>query len=231
MSESESTAQSEHNGDSTKPREFIVPRRALPSRSEEYWGPMRDRLVELSQPSPDVMAIIPKPGFEFLFTVLVLVQIFGIAVCFVWNLGAGLVTIFLMFLLQTFLLLYVFRTFPRFTFNRKTRSITRRRIWVDRWATFDQVVAIQLCHGGMYAFPIHSHKPTDPIEAILFPYVKPVPYDTYQLNLVLDGPTGVVRDLMAHNADLHWLRAAGTQLADFLDKPFLDRAKRDDEDA
>ncbi|MFO0866350.1 MAG: hypothetical protein U0744_17185 [Gemmataceae bacterium] len=59
------------------------------------------------------------------------------------------------------------------------------------------------------------------------PNGKPIASDSYQLNLVLHGPSGVTRDVMAHHADLHWLRAAGRQLADFLDKPFLDRAMRD----
>ncbi|MFO0866348.1 MAG: hypothetical protein U0744_17175 [Gemmataceae bacterium] len=98
------------------------------------------------------MAIIPKPGFKRLFFALMVVQILGLAECFVWNSGAGAVAIAFMAFVEAWMI-PLFRTFPRFTFDRKTGYVTRRRIWIDRWATLDEIIAIQLCRGGVYQYP------------------------------------------------------------------------------
>jgi hypothetical protein len=192
-----------------------ISNKPMPGRSEILAGPIAVRQVELSQPSPEVMQIIPKLGFKRLFLVLAVVMI----VCGLEAVvrGSGIGAVALMFLIPVeCCLAALFRRFPCYTFDRSGNVVQRRRIWIDRWTTLDQIVAIQVCYGGTYLKSADTGRGSQRIA-----------YPSYQVNMVLHGPHGLMRETLAHHGDLPWIRAAGRQLADFLNVPLLNRLERD----
>ena len=162
---------------------------------------MHQRHVDLTQPQVTRMVLGPKKAYLLWLPFFLLLAVIGS----VMLLGdfAGAVGIFFVF--PFLILLAYYLGIPRWSFCRKTDTLTCRRLGPRRVLAAKQILAVQVCFGGIYYTPGEDG----------------TPYPTYQLNLVLDHPEGSRLNL-THHSDREWTRQAGHQLAGFLQIPLID---------
>lgn len=190
-------------------KDVVVDSAPAAPRKEWFGLPlMWERHVELSQPHSGLMTLGPKKTYFLALLFFLLFAVAGIVLLLSdWEArGVGL-----FFLLPLPAVISVYCIMPRWTFCRETSRLICRRIWTRRELSLTQIIAVQVCFGGRYYLRGISDSDPD------------TPYDTYQLNLVLDDGS---RLNLTHHAELEWTRRTGQQLAGFLGIPLLEQSLR-----
>jgi hypothetical protein len=167
----------------------------------------RDRHVDISRPNHSRLLLHPKRHYFGILCFLLALAVCGpIVVLFgVSDEEMAIAALFggrCLSALPFLTLLLVYLAIPRFAFDRSNGNLIYGRLGLREKLPLEQIVAVQCCFGG-----IHGSRS---------------PYDTYQLNLVLQGGS---RLNLAHHSDSSWIQSTGRQIADFLTIPLVDLGK------